>query len=78
MILHEGLSISEVSRRLGIDYSVVWRWKRKFGKLFTYNDQYKGSNEDLHREVLELNAKLAKVIEERDTLMKALSHFIAQ
>ena len=78
MIVREGLSVAEVSRRLSIDYSVLWRWKKKLGDLVLNNNPPSCTQTSRQQEILELNAKLERVIEERDILMKALSHFITK
>lgn len=78
MILQKGLSIAEVSRILGVDYSVLWRWKKKYSKLIDHNNTPVSNNVAQNQEISNLNAQLSRVLEERDILMKALSHFITQ
>ena len=78
MILEKGYSIAEASRILNIDYSMLWRWEKKFRKILESYTPGKEINENLNQSISELNAKLEKAIEERNILMKALSHFIAK
>lgn len=78
MVLQQGLSVAEVSRKLSIDYSVLWRWKKKLHRLIFQNSPPLQSQNTQQQEILELNAKLERVIQERDILMKALSHFITK
>ena len=77
-MLRNGYSVAEASRRLNVDYSVLWRWKKKFSNVLESNVQPQKTNEKLIQSIEELNAKLEKITEERNILMKALSHFIAK
>lgn len=78
MILNKGHSVAEASRKLNLDYSVLWRWKKKYEKIFEPAMASQRSEENLYQSISELNSKLEKVTEERNILMKALSHFIAK
>ena len=75
LITHKGYSIAEASRSLGIDYSVLRRWKTQFEKdpqnAFPGNGQLKPADEEIWR----LRKKLERVTEERDILKKALAYF---
>jgi transposase-like protein len=78
MVLKEKRSISDVSKELGIDYSVIWRWKNKFKKLFDPAAPSRIHDGTCSKEISDLNEKLERVIKERDILMKALSHFFSK
>jgi transposase len=75
LITHKGYSIAEASRSLGIDYSVLRRWKDQFEKdpqnAFPGKGQLKPADEEIWR----LRKKLEQVTEERDILKKALAYF---
>ena len=78
LILNKGQTVAEVARQLNIDYSVLWRWKKKYTKLVDGNAGFIKANENNNQAIAELNAKLERITEERNILMKALSHFIAK
>ena len=75
LITHKGYSIAEASRSLGIDYSVLRRWKTQFEKdpqnAFPGKGQLKPADEEIWR----LRKQLEQVTEERDILKKALAYF---
>ena len=78
LVLMEGYSVAEASRKLGIDYSVLWRWKKKLQKIIYADTQLKKPDDTFYQSIADLTAKLERVTEERNILMKALSHFIAK
>lgn len=78
MILIKGYSIAEASRKLGLDYSMLWRWKKKLREIICSDVQLQRPDEISNKSIADLNAKLERVTEERNILMKALSHFIAK
>ena len=75
MITKKGYSIAEASRNLGIDYSVLRRWRTQLAddpnNAFPGKGKLKAPDEDLHR----LKHKLERVTEESDILKKALAYF---
>jgi transposase len=75
LITKKGYSIAEASRNLGIEYSVLRRWKNQLAddpqNAFPGKGKLKAADEDLHR----LKRKLDRVTEERDILKKALAYF---
>ena len=76
LITEKGYSIAEASRNLGIDYSVLRRWKNQFAddsqNAFPGKGRLKGPDEELRK----LKRELERVTEERDILKKALAYFV--
>ena len=75
LITHKGYSIAEASRSLGIDYSVLRRWKNQFEKDPQHAFPGKGQLKPADEEIWRLRKKLERVSEERDILKKALAYF---
>lgn len=75
LITHRGYSIAEASRSLGVEYSVLRRWKREFEQDPEYAFPGKGRLRLPDEEIFRLKAKLNRVTEERDILKKALAYF---
>ena len=75
LITDKGYSIAEASRNLGIDYSVLRRWKQQFEN--DPNDAFpgKGKLKPQDEELRQLKRKLERVTQERDILKKALAYF---
>ena len=75
LITEKGYSIAEASRNLGIDYSILRRWKNQLAddsqNAFPGKGRLKGPDEELRR----LKRELERVKEERDILKKALAYF---
>ena len=75
LITEKGYSIAEASRNLGVEYSVLRRWKRQLADVpqnaFPGKGRLKAPDEELRR----LKRKLERVTEERDILKKALAYF---
>lgn len=75
LITEKGYSIAEASRNLGIDYSVLRRWKNQLAEdskdAFPGKGRLKAADEELRR----LQRELERVTEERDILKKALAYF---
>jgi transposase len=75
LITHKGYSIAEASRSLGVEYSVLRRWKNQFEhdpqRAFPGKGQLKPPDEEIRR----LKKQLERVTEERDILKKALAYF---
>ena len=75
LITKKGYSIAEASRNLGIDYSVLRRWKNQFAEdsqnAFPGKGRLKAPDEELRK----LKRELERVTEERDILKKALAYF---
>jgi transposase len=75
LITKKGYSIAEASRNLGIEYSVLRRWKNQLAEdpqhAFPGKGKLKAPDEELRR----LKRKLDRVTEERDILKKALAYF---
>ena len=75
LISEKGYSIAEASRNLGIEYSVLRRWKKQIAddpqNAFPGKGRLKAPDEELRR----LQRELQRVKEERDILKKALAYF---
>jgi transposase len=75
LITQKGYNIAEASRNLGIEYSVLRRWKNQFAddpqNAFPGKGKLKAPDEQLRQ----LKRELERVKEERDILKKALAYF---
>ena len=75
LITEKGYSIAEASRNLGIEYSVLRRWKKQLAddpdNAFPGKGKLKEADEELRR----LKRELDRVTEVRDILKKALAYF---
>ena len=75
LITDKGYSIAEASRNLGIEYSVLRRWKNQLsgvpGSAFPGKGKLRTPDEELRK----LQRELERVREERDILKKALAYF---
>ena len=75
LITEKGYSIAEASRNLGVEYSVLRRWKKQLAddpqNAFTGKGQLKTDDQELRA----LQRELQRVKEERDILKKALAYF---
>ena len=75
LITEKGYSIAEASRNLGVEYSVLRRWKQQLAadpqNAFPGKGKLRAPDEELRRLQRELN----RVREERDILKKALAYF---
>ena len=75
LIIEKGYSIAEASRNLGVEYSVLRRWKQELtgdpANAFPGKGRLKPPDEELRR----LKRELDRVKEERDILKKALAYF---
>jgi transposase len=75
LIIEKGYTIAEASRNLGIEYSVLRRWKKQFSddpqNAFPGKGRLKAKDEKLRQ----LQRELERVKEERDILKKALAYF---
>ena len=75
LITEKEYSIAEAARNLGVEYSVLRRWKNQLAddpqNAFPGRGQLKAPDEELRR----LKRHLERVTEERDILKKALAYF---
>ena len=75
LITEKGYSIAEASRSLGVEYSILRRWKQQLSgdpdNAFPGKGKLKAPDEELRR----LKRELDRVKEERDILKKALAYF---
>ena len=75
LTLEPGRTVSEVAANLGVDRSLLQRWRSEMGahgaSAFPGNGRTKTSDE----EVLQLRKDLARAQQERDILKKALAYF---
>jgi transposase len=75
LITEKGYSIAEASKNLGIEYSVLRRWKKQLAddpdSAFPGKGKLKAQDEEMRK----LQRELERVKEERDILKKALAYF---
>jgi transposase len=75
LITEKGYSIAEASRNLGVDYSVLHRWKKKLANDPDNAFPGKGRKKAADEQLKKLQIELERVKEERDILKKALAYF---
>jgi transposase len=75
LIADKGHSIAEASRNLGIEYSVLRRWKTQLEGDPQTAFPGKGRLKPADQELRKLRKELERVTEERDILKKALAYF---
>ena len=75
LITEKGYSIAEASRNLGIEYSVLRRWKKQLADDPQNAFPGKGRQKEQDQKLRELQRELERVKEERDILKKALAYF---
>jgi transposase len=75
LITEKGYSIAEASRNLGVEYSVLRRWKQQFTKDPSSAFPGKGHLSPQDEELRRLKRELEKTKEERDILKKAVAYF---
>lgn len=75
LVIEKGYSMAEASRNLGVEYSVLRRWKKQLTddpqNAFPGKGRLRADDEELRR----LKRELDRVKEERDILKKALAYF---
>ena len=75
LITEKGYSIAEASRNLGVEYSVLRRWKKQLAddpqNAFPGKGQLKAADQELRT----VQRELQRVKKERDILKKALAYF---
>jgi len=75
LVTEKGYNMTEASRNLGVEYSVLRRWKKQFTgdprSAFPGKGRLKAEEEELRR----IRRELDRVKEERDILKKALAYF---
>ena len=75
LITENGYSIAEASRNLGVEYSVLRRWKKQLADNPQHAFPGKGRLKAPDEELRQLRRELDRVKEERDILKKALAYF---
>ena len=75
LITEKGYSIAEASRNLGIEYSVLRRWKNQLADDPQHAFPGKGRLKAPDEELRKIKRELERVKEERDILKKALAYF---
>jgi len=75
LITDKGYSVAEASRNLGIDYSILRRWKKELSESPQGAFPGKGNLRPVDEELRRLKRELERVTEERDILKKALAYF---
>ncbi len=74
MIIEKGYSIAEASRNLGIEYSVLRRWKIQLDEDPQNAFPGRGRRRPAEEKFRKLQKELDRVKEERDILKKALTY----
>jgi len=75
LVLNRGMSVSQVSKDLGIEASLLYKWIRQYKLEPTQSFPGKGHQKPEDEELRKLKRELADVKEERDILKKAISIF---
>jgi|WetSurMetagenome_2_1015567.scaffolds.fasta_scaffold660456_2 transposase len=75
MIINGGRRIQEVARELGIDGTLLSKWKSDYKKLADKSFPGKGHQTMEEEEIRKLRMELQRVKEERDILKKAVGFF---
>lgn len=75
LIVDKGYTIAEASRSLGVDYSVLRRWKQQFEADPQFAFPGKGRLKPQDEELRRLKRELERTKQERDILKKALAYF---
>ncbi|OGU37210.1 MAG: transposase [Ignavibacteria bacterium GWB2_35_6b] len=75
LIIQEGRRTSDVSKDLGINENVIYRWIRQYKADSENSFPGKGDQKPADEELRKLKKQLADVTEERDILKKAISIF---
>ncbi len=75
LITEKGYSIAEASRNLGVEYSILRRWKMQLSDDSQNAFPGKGRLKPADQELRNLRKELERVTEERDILKKALAYF---
>ena len=75
LVTEKGYSMAEASRNLGVEYSVLRRWKKQLTDDPQSAFPGKGRLRDDDEELRRLKRELDRVKEERDILKKALAYF---
>ena len=75
LITEKGYGIAEASRNLGIEYSVLRRWKTQLADDPQNAFPGKGKRNPDDQAFKDLQRELERVKEERDILKKALAYF---
>ena len=76
LVLEEGLSKSEVARRLGISPALIGVWVKKFQKDGSQAFPGKGHQTSEQEEIRKLKQELKRVTMEREILKKTIGFFV--
>jgi transposase len=75
LITDKKYSIAEAARNLGVEYSVLRRWKQQLADDPLNAFPGKGQTNPADQQMRELQRELDRVKQERDILKKALAYF---
>ena len=75
MVINGGKRLQDVSRELGIDGTLLSKWKSDYLKLAEDSFPGKGHQSTEGEEIRRLKKELSRVKEERDILKKAVGFF---
>ena len=76
LIIMDGLSVSEVSARLGVNANILYRWKQEH--LKDLDQKHVGAEKspsEMAAEIAQLRADLAKSLRINEILKKTVSYF---
>jgi transposase len=78
MVIDQNRSMSEVAKNLGINPSLLQRWRKQFEEdgsvAFPGHGKLKPEDEEIRR----LRQELAETRQERDILKKAMAYFVKE
>ena len=75
LVVEQGRTVSDVAKSLGIDRSLLQRWKLQLLEQGVLAFPGNGKVNPHEQELRELRRELAKVRQERDILKKATAYF---
>ena len=75
LVLEDGRTVTDVAESLGIDRSLLQRWKSEFKDDGAVAFPGEGRRKPEDEEMARLKRELAKARQERDILKKALAYF---
>lgn len=78
MVLEDGRTVTDVAKALGIDRSLLQRWKSEFKDDGEVSFPGHGRRKPMDEENARLKRELAQARQERDILKKALAFFAKQ
>lgn len=75
LVIDQGRTIADVAKSLGVAESVLSQWKQNYARLAGEAFPGNGKRTAHDEEVWQLKKHLARTVQERDILKKALAYF---